>query len=270
MVKQSRHMNRGIPKGVQKHRIQRRVPETVATLIESKNTTGTVGKIHDFGEICWVYLVTACSKLCLIPLKPSKDRQGHFEPCPFWGRLLHYFVVTAGLILLGHKTIVTVDLMINEHISVRTYMCLLHMSILFATAMSCTGSTIKSREIQGVLNSWDSILHQLEEMNGNRPKLFSITSLCMKVIAITCNLQLAAVLASLFTVVSDSLPVCLYPTFKRYGILPENSLPEVLWRIGFYPLELTTLLLPMIGTAFNACAVAIGIEVLRVYNTEMR
>ena len=118
------------------------------------------------------------------------------------------------------------------------------------------------------MNSWTPILQQLEKMTGNRPKLFTITNLCVKIIAITWNSLVASLAATFLSLTFDSLPVYLYPTFT--GILPENNLPNMFWQIVFFPLELMTMLLPMIGLAFNLCVIAIGIEVFRIYNNAMR
>ena len=270
MVKQSRGKIRGIQRGVQKHKIRFSTPDEGGTLIERKISGRNLARIHALAELCWAYLVAVCSTLCLIPLKPSATKQGHFEVGSLRKRLIHYSIVTAVLTLLSHTIVVSVDIMINQDINLKTYMCACYIVILFIASSACSASTLKTLEIQGVINSWGPILKQLEEISGNQPKLFNITNLCMKIIALTWIFHVCAFNASFFSLVFDSLPVCLYPTLKGIGLLPKSNLPHVFWQIALYPLELLTLLLPMIATAFNLSVVAIGLEILRVYNSEMR
>ena len=269
-MKQARRRNRGIPWGVHRHKIQRRLSDSSVTLIEKFISLQSLTRIHGLAKLCWVYLVTSCSKLCLIPLKPSETKRVHFETILFWGQVAHYTIVIAVLALLVHKIIVTLDVMLNEDISIRTYTCICYVLLFFLVASTCCGSTIKSREIQGLINSWDPILQQLEQMTGKRSSLFNATSLCMKITALFCLFHVIAFAGSFVSFAFDSLPVCLYPTFQDIGIIPENNLPIMFWQIALYPLELTTVLLPMIATAFNFTVLAIGLEVLRVYNSEMR
>ena len=268
-MKQARRRNRGVPRGVQKHKIRRRVSDTGLPLIERISMRNRT-RIHGLAELCWVYVVTTCSKLRLIPLKPCMTKQDHFEASSFWDQLLHYLVATVALTLFGHKIIVTVDVLVNEDISVKTYMCLCYILIQSTAASACSGSTIKSREMQGLINSWGPILQQLEEMTGKRPRLFNITSLSLKIITFTWLVHVIAFNASLFSLVFDALPVCLYPAVKQIGILDGNNLPAVFWQIVCYPLELIALLLPMVGIAFNVIVLVIGLEVMRVYCREIR
>ena len=183
MVKQARRRNRGIPRGVHRHKIQRRLSDSSVTSIEKLISLQSLTRIHGLAKLCWVYLVTSCSKLCLIPLKPSETKRVHFETILFWGQVAHYTIVIAVLALLVHKIIVTLDVMLNEDISIRTYTCICYVLLFFLVASTCCGSTIKSREIQGLLNSWTPILQQSEEITGNRPKLFNTKNLCLKIMA---------------------------------------------------------------------------------------
>ena len=271
-MKQLRQRKRVISRGVEKHKIKCSAGDThnQLSLIETTISARNLNRIHGLANFCWVYLVVVSSKLCLIPLKPGDTRHGNFEGSSVWGKLAHYSIVTAVLTLFAHKIIVTVDVMFSEDISMRTYMCLCYVLLLFLAATTCSGSTVKSHEMQGLLNSWDPILQQLEQMTGKRRNLFNITDLCLKIIAITCNLHLSALVVSLLSLAFDELPVCLYPTFKGSGIISGNNLPNMFWQIAIYPFELMTLLLPMVATAFIASVIVIALEVMRAYISEMR
>ena len=83
MAKQTRRSHRGIQRGVQKHKIQCPPSDKDASLLENKLSTQNLNRIHALAENRWFYLVTICSKLCLIPLKPNVARRGNLS-------LLHF------------------------------------------------------------------------------------------------------------------------------------------------------------------------------------
>ena len=180
-------------------------------MIERGISTRNLARIHILANSCWLYLITICSKLCLIPLKPSKAKPGHFDRCSFREQLIYYSTAIAGLALLGHKTVVTMDLLINEEISLRTYMCSCHVLLFFLAATACSGSTIKSREIQALVNSWEPILLQLEEIRGSRPAFLNITNLALKVIAVTWAFHVMVFNVSFLALSSTHFPsVCIH------------------------------------------------------------
>lgn len=72
---------------------------------------------------------------------------------------------------------------------------------------------------------------------------------------------MVALNASAFSLVYDSLPVCVYPMARYVGLIPEIGLPSILWRIVFFPLEVATMLPACLAANFstNIMVLSVGI-----------
>ena len=60
-----------------------------------------------------------------------------------------------------------------------------------------------------------------------------MTTFCMKIIAMVSLLHSMALDASLLALAFDSLPVCLYPSLKGIGVLPDIGLPTIVRQLLF-------------------------------------
>ena len=120
-MKLSRHKNREIPSGVQKHKINAYASDAGLSLIDRKISIKNLTRVHGLAEFCRIYLATVCSKLCLIPLQPSATRQSGFEASSVWKQIVHYLIVIAELTLFGHKITVIIHMLINEKILMREF-----------------------------------------------------------------------------------------------------------------------------------------------------
>ena len=108
------------------------------------------------------------------------------------------------------------------------------------------------------------------ESTGERIELLSDVPFCLKWIAGVWLTHCAAMNAAAFSVVFDDLPVCVLPIFKWLGMIPQSSLPSILWQIGFYPLEVLSLLPPMVAVAFNWYVLLLGLLLLKFYADHLR
>ena len=96
-------------------------------------------------------------------------------------------------------------------------------------------------------------------------KLWGSASTCLKIICLAWIAQVAALNASAFSLVFDSLPVCILPVVRSFSVLPtEEVVPHMFWKLLFYPLEVMTLLPAMYLIVLNACTLVVAFRVLQV------
>ena len=107
-------------------------------------------------------------------------------------------------------------------------------------------------------------------LTGKNIEELSNVPFCLKLILVTSIAHVAAFNAAAFSLVFEDLPVCVFPTFKWLGLVPQNSLPSIVWQFGFFPLELLTLLPPMIATSFNYYVFILGVGMIKFYADELR
>ena len=110
----------------------------------------------------------------------------------------------------------------------------------------------------------------MEKVGGEHVDMFSNAQFGLEIIAMTSGPLLAGVNAAAFTLMFDDLPVSLFYAAKRLGLIPETPLPTIVWRIGFFPLELLISLPPMF-IAVSVCHVMmLGQVTLLLYADYLR
>lgn len=193
-----------------------------------------------------------------------------FELAPLWKRILHVFLALFYVSCLAHRLAVTTYLMIQEELNLATILCGSSFLVLLVAVSAACGSSRATVELKGLLNSFESVLRSIEEVTGERVELLSYTQLCLEIIAVPCGAVMAAVNAAAFSIVFEDLQVSVFPTFRRLGMIPETSLPTIVWQIGFFPLELLILVPPMCAAIFSGCAVRKCQTILQLFAGRLR
>ena len=272
MGKKSKTKRREIRKGVQRHRIgASKSTGEISFLAKALNSVGANRqRVYSSAKICRLYIISVCTRFCLIPFQ-QPSVVGKFYHASLAKRIIHYALVLFYVTFMMYKFGVIVSLVVFEELSVVTFMCGCSFIVLLLSICAATGSTWSRLEMKQLLNSWEPLRDSIEDSTGRRIDELSSTALCLKLIALTWLVHCAAMNAAAFSLVFEDLPVCVFPIAKRLGLIPENSpLPTILWQIGFYPLELLTLLPPMIVTALNGHTYVIGLGMLKLYADELR
>ena len=270
MVKKSKPKRRGIPKGVQRHKLRaNKVNDTNTFFASTLNLVGwNIQQVSYAAETCWNYSVSVCTLLSLIPLV---SRDGNkFDYAPIWKRIIHYVLVIFYASFMMYKLAVTVYYITYEDLNLSTFMCGCSFLVLFASLCTASGSSLTTAEMRELLNSWEPVLRSIEETNGKRVEVFGDILVCIKVILLTGLAQCAAMNAAALSLVFADLPVCVFPIMKRLGMIPDNLLPAIAWQMLFYPLELLTLLAPMYATVFNVHTFILGLGIFGFYAETVR
>ena len=169
-----------------------------------------------------------------------------------------------------YKLVVTMQLLISEELNAATIMCAVTLLIFIVSAISALGTSWNKMEMRDLMNSWAPLGRSINESTGSQFEVLSSVPVCLKLIAITCLTLCVAFNAAALSLVFEDLPVCVFPIIKSRGIIPANTLPTFWWQLAFVPLEVVTLLPPMLVAAFNTHALIIGLEVIRSYADDLR
>ena len=264
MVKKSRSKKRGIRQGVQRHKIgPAKDTGRSSHLIDSEGMIGRL--VFNGGKKYYNALTNLCTLLCFIPLQINGDGK-KFELAARWRRMLHILFIVFYISCMVHRFGVTIYLMTQEgELNLTTFLCGTSFLTVFLPVCLASGSSWTTLEMQGLLNSWDSVLKSLGEVTGEHIEILSNAQLCLEIIAMTWAAQIAGINAAGFSIVFEDLPVSVLPTFKRLGMIPGTSLPIIVWQIGLFPFELLIVVPPMFVLALNCSVIRTGQVVLQLY-----
>ena len=261
MVKKCGSKKRRISQGIQRRKVH------------GKRATNSEGRKPRFvahvGNICYNYIIRVCTLLRLVPLKVDTDGN-RADFVSLRDRTVHSLLALFYLSVTIYRFGVVVQLLAQKELNIATFMCISSFLLSLISICSACGSSWATLELKELLNSRKSLLESLEEVTGEHVELMTNMPLCLKVIAVSYVVQMSAVNAAAFSLVYDDLPVCVFPTLQRLGILPQTSVRTVLWKIGFFPVELFILFPPMCTTAFNGHALMVAVATLQVYGDNLR
>ena len=268
-MKKSRSKRRGIPQGVQRHTIWANEVDDGSSLLT--NSWGKYGcLLSSAARFCHNSVRKVCTFLCLIPLDVSGDGK-ILDFVPLWKRIVHLMWALLYVSLTAYKLGVFVLLWAEEGLNTRTAMCGCSFLVLLMGGSEAFGSSWKTLEMKVLLNSWKSLLRSIQDEAGEHADIFRNSQACLEITVGTCAALLTGVDAAAFSLVIDDLPVSVFSTARRLGIIPETLLvPTVVWRVGFFPLELLISLPPMIVAAFNLHVVIVGQMVLQSSANNLR
>ena len=270
MVKKARAKARGIGRGLERHKTRaNKFHEGDSVVVKALNSIGAdTRRISVAAEAVLKYIIRVCTLFCLIPIEPSGE---HFQLAPLWKRIIHYLLASFYASFTVYKLAVTVYLLIYTESNVVFFMCLCSLIVLLlSTIAAATGSSWRTQEALDLLASFESLRKHMEESTGERIDLLSDVPFCLKCIAACWLAHCTAMNAAALSIVFDDLPVCVLPILKWLGLIPQNSIPSIVWQIGFYPLEVLTLLPPMIAAAFTCYMFLLGMGVLKFYGDHLR
>ena len=262
MVKKFRSKQRGIQRGVQKHKV-----------CQSKKQQDAIGSskkqlISYFARLCWSYLTKACCKLNLVPLQIDAD--GDWELCSLNRRLIHYILLAIGLGLLARNLAISAYRLFHDGGDLITILCLAIFFLSAVSAAAALGSTWSALEMKDVLNSWSPSLRFIEEATGNKVSCFDSTADNLKVIGCTYIYNVAPLNVALACMLFENIPTSCFGSLYSLGMIPESILPNLFWRILLSPLELLLALSQAYTAVFNVSTLALGSGLIRAYCNEMR
>ena len=270
MVQKSRSKKRGIPKGVQRHRMKpQKVNQGVSCLEKALNTFGAESRhVSHAAKLCLRYTSKMCTLFSLIPLQALTGCK--FEHAPFPKQLFHYILIAFYGSFTVYKLGVTIHLMTSAEMNAVAVMCAGSFSLSFFSMCGSLGSSWSSSQMRDLLNSMDYTVENMRRSTDEHIQVFSSIPTCLKLIAITWLSHCAALNAAAFSLVFDGLPISIIFMAQTMSLIPENVLPIIFWQVAFYPLEVLTLYPPMCSTAFNGHTYVTGLRLLGLYAEQLR
>ena len=262
MVKKLRSCRRGIQRGVQKHRIRMSELEHDGTGSSKRILISYVARL------CWSYLAKVCCSLNLLALQQSPD--GYWILCSVKRLLIHYLILAIGLGLLVRNCVVSIHRLGHYGADTITIMCLANLVLCLIYSSATLGSTWSAVETKDVLNSWRSSLRYIEEVTGEKVSCFDSKADNMKVIGCAYIYNVGPLDMALFGIFIDNAPTTCFESLRYVGMVPENPLPDFVWRLLLSPLDLILVLGQAYTAAFSVITLAVCGGIIRLYCNQMR
>ena len=260
MVKGSSRKQKGIQKGVQKSKISRRNQDAESVSVSSSETEKKIGKI---AEKCWGHVLQTTSKWYLIPIEVEAG--GAFvRPMCLWKWLVHYAIASVYFVIMMYKLIVTLHRAYSK-LDLYTYMCACSFIVLFIPATAMIGITFLPRKFCSLLNCWPQMLNDVEEKIGKKKSVFDDKVVSLEVGCLVIVVYSAAINTACYSLVAD-IPNCVLPTLVNAGLVHTSpTLPKIVWRLLFLPLEILTLLPPMLVVGVTGMTIVISLGILNLH-----
>ena len=172
---------------------------------------------------------------------------------------------------MAYKVTILVDLLFYAEYSVVILVMCFCLCILLSIAISsASGTTWTTLESLDLLSSWESLRKNMLTSTGMRIDELSNVSFCLKWISVAWLVHISAFNGAAFSLIFEDMPASVFSTLKWFGLVPQNLLAPMFWQIVFFPLEILTLLPPMVATAFNFYIFLAGMGMLRFCADELR
>ena len=235
-----------------------------------------LGVKHDLifwaAEECFTTLSRLCSALCIVEFK--QNASGEYVQCSKRWRWIHYGMLAMLNLSMLHKLAVSAERILFEELNAITFMCITGTLVYFVPWCLSLGITFKWQDTMDLLNSWPLILACLEtsQQRGTKRKAqFGNLSLALKLIAVAVTVPIVVFAAASLSILFKNLPVCLLPLAKGVGIVPDRGvLPDFIWQLIFFPLEVAVAVPPLTATGFSAGIMFISVGVFKIYLDEVR
>ena len=270
MVKKSRSKKRGIPKGVQRHRMRPKKVEGKLSFLQKALISVGIETRHVSlaAKACCRYTSKVCTLFSLIPLQRYAGSK--FELAPFPKQVFHRLLVVFYVLLTIYKLWVAIHLIIYDGLSIAAVMCAGSFSLSIFSICASSGSSYSSNEMKDLLNSWECTLANIKETTGDQIQVFNSIPVCLKVIAVTWLSHSIALIVAAFSLVLSDLPTGICFIAKTMYLMPENGLPSIFWQVAFFPMELLAVYPPICSATYNGHTLVVGLALLGFYAEQLR
>ena len=182
MVKKSRSRQRGIQKGVKKHKIRnsQTASEGLLYFIESLIPPHYLEKFYKLAENCLSFYTKTVCRLCLVPLILTED--GKLAKAPLKKLLIHYLLQGIFMLSMLHKMAVLFYRLAYDELGTMTFVCaatVLCYLVAFSLSASCL---FLQDETTDIINGWPEILdYYSNEDDGIKLKIINNTKIAIVV-----------------------------------------------------------------------------------------
>ena len=273
MVKKSKSRRRGIPRGVQKYKIQslKEGSKGLLYLLEGFIPSNYVQQLQKIAEDSLRFYTKTVCKLYLVPLVVKEN--GELAKAPLKRLLVHYLLQTIFVVSMLHKMAVLFHRLAFEELDTLTFICATTF-LCYCVAFSCPASCFfLPDETIDMINGWPKLLaYYSTDDDGITLKLINNTKTA---IVITSLAALAMVIGFgipvFFSFVFQALPVGWMPTAEAIGLIPEDTrVPRILWKFMFLPLEMFMYVPPMFMAGWSAMLLMLIVMVTRTCLDHLR
>ena len=264
MVRRNRNKQRGIQRGIEKHKIRSKVDEIIKSNLKILGIKAA--QVGSIAEACFVLI---CRVSCSTYALPMEFYSGKLSIATSWKHLLiHYVWLVVVWTFIGIRTVIWVSLLLKDGLTTETLMSFtLLYSCLFCEAVGI-GALTKVTETAQLVNSRKSLLGCLDVHKGRVTSEFEDLALSVKVIGIVYTMAISLPFLLAMNFIFPALPINLHQMLLSLGF--GHSVPKIILQICCVPLEALLLIQPNLSAGFSIAVLLIGIDVLKFYNVQLR
>ena len=254
MPKRASGRKKGIRRNISRHRVG-----------SKKRSDGEDGenrsKYFYYAQKCYEFTFAASRKFRLMGL--TRTSSGQYVLSGRKDQILHCITIVLYLAVSYRNTMQAMTVILNEDLGAKSFLCLSQAAIFFIPLYMSVGVVLRPKETVDLLNSWSYV--SIETDSGTKFHPLNDMSASLKVIAaFTCCYGITTGTGFISTVRSD-LPMCVFPTLERFGLIPEGILPRFAWQILVVPVEWILYVSPMAVAHFGACILFMGNGEIQIY-----
>ena len=270
-MRKSRSRRRGLTNEVKKYKIRSKPQEhqggLIATILNLRNLRQ---RLTELSLRSCAFLNETAFKLCLVPL--SRGEAGKVVVAPWYGLVAHFAFLFLWCVRTAMNLHGCVQLISQGILDVRTFICVTWFSMLWVSMAVALACILKPTETAQLLNSCESILECIGADMGRKIVPCDAPEVSLKVLGLNLVIWLTAVDAAAFALIEDSLPVSLYPTARRLGMLVGDGDPVVaaIWKAFFLPFEFASYGLPALSAAFAGQVLVMTVGTFNACINELR
>ena len=256
MVRTSNSKRRQICARVKKHKIRSSQDSDAITPIEKFLPREKLMLLYETARKCFYFYGKVCCKLHLAPYSFSPD--GKLQHMASRGILIHYAVLTTLALSMMHKVAMLCHCMFRDDADAMDMSAAASIVgvMAYLVPLGATVSILRAKEeTVCTVNSWGNLAASSEDDESEQSGIFANVKAAVLVVYLSGVCSFVAIGLSLFGFVFKGLPISYYTTAVQLGLLNNSAtaaLPPLLWKLGLWPLEFVTYMVPMLMCAWSS------------------
>ena len=267
-MRKSRYRRRDIGFEVKKHKIQANRLQHHKGILSLIFIGNLRKELVATATKCRSFIENVSYKLRLVPL--SRDEYGKVVVAPLKNRVAHYGFLCMWIALASFKLHACKKLISEGPLGATTFVGVAMCAAVCVPLALSAACILKPTETAQLVNGCESILLCIGADVGRKVSTFDSTAVALEVLGAVFIAWVCALDATVLTLIYDSLPLSLYPTAKRLGLVGGAAVPDIVWQILFLPAEFVSYLLPILSTIFACQLYLTTIGAYRICINEIR
>ena len=273
MVRKSNSKRLQVCAPVKKHKMRSKQSIDETGSIENIISQDKLLLFYKTAEKCFGFYGKICCKLHLVPYSFSPD--GQLQKIPSSRILIHYAVLSALALSMMHKVAALCHHMFHpdsDAMDVNTAMSIMCVLAYLVTLGTTVSILREKEETVCIINSWGRIGSSLQDASGGGG-IFANAKIALLVLYVSGLCFFVGLGFSLIGLVFEDIPISYWAMAVRFGLLNTSgttALPTCLWKLGLWPLELVTYMVPMIMCGWSSLFNQLITAVINTHLNQLR